>query len=68
MQRQCTLLPMMSDIELLSIQFQTLFLTTGSGRIERENDPDHSQGPRLYLAGYVSGLVVDAHGFPLAVL
>jgi RimJ/RimL family protein N-acetyltransferase len=57
MQRQCTLLPMMSDIELLSIQFQTLFLITGSGRIERENDPDHSPGPRLYLAGCVSGNV-----------
>jgi hypothetical protein len=48
---------MMSDIELLSIQFQTLFLITGSGRIERENDPDHSPGPRLYLAGSVSGNV-----------
>jgi hypothetical protein len=48
---------MMSDIELLSIQFQTLFLITGSGRIERENDPDYSPGPRLYLAGCVSGNV-----------
>jgi hypothetical protein len=47
----------MSDIELLSIQFQTLFLTTGSGRIERENDPDHSPGPRLWLAGCASGNV-----------
>jgi GNAT acetyltransferase len=48
---------MMSDIELLSIQFQTLFLTTGSGRIERENDPDHSSGPGLWLAGCASGNV-----------
>jgi hypothetical protein len=48
---------MMSDIELLWIQFQTLFLTTESGRIDRENDPDHSPGPRLYLAGCVSGNV-----------
>jgi hypothetical protein len=47
----------MSDVELLSIQFQTLFLTTGSGRIERENDPDHSPGPRLWLAGCASGNV-----------
>jgi hypothetical protein len=47
----------MNDIELLSIQFQTLFLITGSGRIERENDPDHSPGPRLYLAGCASGNV-----------
>jgi GNAT acetyltransferase len=48
---------MMNDIELLSIQFQTLFLITSSGRIERENDPDHSPGPRLYLAGCASGNV-----------
>ncbi len=48
---------MMSDIELLSTQFKTLFLTSGSGRIERENDPDHSLGPRLYLAGCASGNV-----------
>ncbi|HZF37729.1 MAG TPA: hypothetical protein VE715_02800, partial [Blastocatellia bacterium] len=48
---------MMNDIELLSIQFRTLFLITGSGRIERENDPDHSPGPRLYLAGCASGNV-----------
>jgi hypothetical protein len=46
-----TLSLMPSDTELLSIQYRTLFLTTGSGRIERENDPDHSPGPRLWLAG-----------------
>jgi hypothetical protein len=48
---------MMSDSELLSIQYRTLFLTSRSGRIERENDPDHSSGPRLWLAGCRSGNV-----------
>jgi hypothetical protein len=48
---------MISDAELLSIQYRTLFLTTRSGRIERENDPDHSSGPRLWLAGCASGNV-----------
>jgi hypothetical protein len=48
---------MMSDSELLSIQYRTLFLTTRSGRIERENDPDHSSGPRLWLAGCTLGNV-----------
>jgi hypothetical protein len=48
---------MMSDFELLSIQYQTRFLTTQPGRIVRENDPDHSPGPRLWLAGCASGNV-----------
>jgi hypothetical protein len=48
---------MMSDSELLSIQYRTLFLTSRSGRIERENDPDHSSGPRLWLAGCTLGNV-----------
>ena len=47
----------MSDAELLSIQYQTLFVTTASGRIQRENDPDHSPGPRFWLAGCSTGNV-----------
>ena len=46
---------MLSDIELLSIQYRTLFVTSASGRIEWENDPDHSPGPRFWLAGCASG-------------
>jgi hypothetical protein len=42
---------MRSDIELLAIQYRALFLINGAGRIERENDPDHSAGPRLWIAG-----------------
>ena len=52
-----TLSLMPSDTELLSIQYRTRFLTTRSGRIERENDPDHSSGARLWLAGCPSGNV-----------
>jgi len=48
---------MPSDTTLLSIQYRTLFLATKSGRIERENDPDHSPGPQLWLAGCPSGNV-----------
>ena len=43
------------DYALLSIQHSTCFLTTESGRIERENDPDHSAGPLLRLAGCAAG-------------
>lgn len=45
------------DRELLSIHYRTTFLTTASGQIERENDPDHSPGPRFWLAGCASGNV-----------
>jgi RimJ/RimL family protein N-acetyltransferase len=48
---------MPSEIELLSIDYQTLFLTTPSARIERENDPHHSPAPRLWLAGCPTGNV-----------
>jgi hypothetical protein len=43
---------------LLAIQLRTLFVLTGAGQIERENDPDCSPGPRLWLAGCASGNVV----------
>ena len=42
---------MPNDAELLSIDYRTLFLSTASGRIERENDPDRSPGPRFWLGG-----------------
>ncbi len=43
----------------LNIQFQTLFRSRPDGRIERENDPDCSRGPRFWLAGCSEG---NAHG------
>ncbi|TKT74916.1 GNAT family N-acetyltransferase [Aquamicrobium sp. LC103] len=48
---------MISDIELLGIDYRTLFLLAANGRIERENDPDRSPGPRFWLAGCASGNV-----------
>lgn len=45
-------------MDLLAIQLRTLFSLTNTGRIERENDPDSSPGPRLWLAGCASGNVV----------
>ncbi len=35
----------------LKVQYQTLFRLRPDGRIERENDPDYSPGPRFWLAG-----------------
>ncbi len=35
----------------LKTQYQTLFRLRPDGRIERENDPDFSPGPRFWLAG-----------------
>jgi hypothetical protein len=48
---------MANDLDLLRLDFRTLFLIDGAGRIERENDPDHSPGPKLWLAGCRSGNV-----------
>lgn len=48
---------MADDIDLLAIQLRTLFRLTGTGRIEGENDPDRSPGPRFWLAGCASGNV-----------
>jgi hypothetical protein len=47
----------MITTSLLAIQLRTLFVLTGAGKIERENDPDHSPGPRLWLAGCAAGNV-----------
>jgi RimJ/RimL family protein N-acetyltransferase len=43
---------------LLAIQLRTLFILTGVGQIERENDPDCSAGPRFWFAGCASGNVI----------
>lgn len=48
---------MISDIELLNIELQTLFVIENA-RIERENDPDQTNGPRFWLAGCRSGNVM----------
>lgn len=48
---------MANDLDLLRLDYRTLFVVAESGRIERENDPDHSPGPRFWLAGCPSGNV-----------
>ncbi|MDF8357599.1 GNAT family N-acetyltransferase [Ensifer adhaerens] len=47
----------MSVARWLEIDRQTSFHLNGSGRIERENDPDHSAGPRFWFAGCEDGNV-----------
>jgi GNAT superfamily N-acetyltransferase len=39
------------DLRLLRVDIDTMFVMSASGRIERENDPDCSSGPRLFFAG-----------------
>ena len=46
---------MLSDAELLAIQFQTTFVLERSGRILTTNDPDCSPAPRFALAGCAAG-------------
>lgn len=41
----------------LNTQYHTLFRLRSDGRIGRENDPDGSRGPRLWLAGCSEGNV-----------
>jgi hypothetical protein len=50
--------PDTGDGNLVAIQVATLLVLTESGRIQHENDPDRSAGPRLYLAGCESGNVI----------
>jgi hypothetical protein len=54
---------MTSEVDWLEIDRRTLFILTPGGRIERENDPDKSPGPRFWLArcqeGNVFGVRVD---------
>jgi hypothetical protein len=46
---------MSDDLKLLHIDVATMFVMSSSGRIERQNDPDSSPGPRLYFAGCPQG-------------
>ena len=43
------------ELKLLHIDVATMFVMSSSGRIERQNDPDCSPGPRLYFAGCPQG-------------
>jgi hypothetical protein len=47
-----------SGIDWLNTDRRTLFLLTAHGRIERENDPDHSPGPNFWLARCREGSVI----------
>ena len=42
-------------LRLLEIDAATLFVSAPSGRILRENDPDRSDAPRMFLAGCETG-------------
>ena len=46
------------DLRLLHVDGDTLFVMSSSGRIERQNDPDCSPGPRLFFAGCPNGNIV----------
>lgn len=50
--------PRRADRELIEIQVATMFVPAPSGRILRENDPDCSPGPRMYLGGCETGNVL----------
>jgi Acetyltransferase (GNAT) domain len=39
------------DLRLLQVDIDTMFVMSAAGRIERENDPDCSSGPRVFFAG-----------------
>jgi hypothetical protein len=43
------------DFQLLEIDVATTFVISPTGRIEREQDPDSSPGPRLFFAGCAAG-------------
>ena len=44
-----------SDLGLLGLDMDVLFVMTGGGRIERVNSPDGEPGPRFVLAGCRAG-------------
>ena len=46
------------DLRLLHIDLDTMFVMSASGRIERQNDPDCSAGPRVFLAGCPFGNLI----------
>jgi len=39
------------DLRLLEVDIDTMFVMSAAGRIERENDPDRSSGPRVFFVG-----------------
>jgi hypothetical protein len=39
------------DLRLLHVDIDTMFVMSAAGRIERENDPDRSSGPRVFFSG-----------------
>jgi len=39
------------DLRLLQVDIDTMFVMSAAGRIERENDPDRSSGPRVFFVG-----------------
>lgn len=43
------------DLRLLSVDIDTLFVMSATGRIVRQNDPDHSAGPRVFFIGCPDG-------------
>lgn len=51
----------MLGTDWLKTDYRTLFHLTGEGRIERENDPDNSPGPRLWLSGCEEGNIFGLH-------
>jgi Acetyltransferase (GNAT) domain len=49
---------MSDNLKLLHIDVATLFATSPSNRIERQNDPDSSPAPRVFFAGCPHGNIV----------
>jgi hypothetical protein len=49
--------PLAERSDLAPIEAATLFVLTASGRIQCENDPPRSHGPRMYLGGCEAGNV-----------
>jgi hypothetical protein len=43
--------PTADDLRLLQVDIDTMFVMSATGRIERENDPDRSSGPRVFFSG-----------------
>jgi hypothetical protein len=52
---------MLIGTDWLKIDYRTLFRLRPDGRIERENDPDCSPGPRFWLAGCAEGNIFGVH-------
>jgi hypothetical protein len=46
------------DLRLLQVDIDTMFVMSAAGRIERENDPDRSSGPRVFFAGCPFGNLI----------